>query len=92
MSAMSAPSERIRRLDVAALAAMPLGEVEVVMAVRLGELHVHHVAVAGGAVERVPGGVRAAVLHGLEHRGHVAADVPLATAVAVDDAGDPAHG
>ena len=71
---------------------MLLGEVEVVVTVRLGELHVHHVAVAGRAVERVPGRVRAAVLHRLEHRGHVAADVPLATAVAVDDPGDPAHG
>jgi hypothetical protein len=80
-------------LHVAALAPKALVEVEVLMpvAARLRELHVHDVAVGGRAIERVARRVRATVLHGLEHGRHVTAHLTLATAVAVDDAGDAAH-
>jgi hypothetical protein len=79
-------------LDLAALAAQALGELEVLMAVGLRELDVHDVAVGVGAVERVAGRVRAAVLHGLEHARHVAPDLLVAVPVAIDDPCDPAHG
>ncbi len=79
------------RLDLVALALHALRELGVVVG-RLAQLHVHDVAVGVAAVEREPGRVRPPVLHRLQHPGHVAADLAVAAAVAVDDPGDPAHG
>ena len=78
-------------LDLAPLALDPLGEVGIVLA-RLAQLDVHDVGVGRAPVEGESGRVGPAVLHRLEHRGHVAADLMFAVAVAVDDPGDPAHG
>jgi hypothetical protein len=78
-------------LDLRAMAAQPVVELEVARRVRVGELHAHRVgAVDGRAVEREAGRVGPAMLHRLEHRGHLAADV--VRPVPVDDPCDPAHG
>ena len=77
------------RLDLAPVALEPLGEAEVAHVVGVGQLAPHHDVRRRPVVERVPGRVRAAVLHGLEHRGHVEPDVVLA--VPVDDSCDSTH-
>ena len=85
-----APAARMRASTWSRWRLHALLEVGVVVG-RLAQLHVHDEAVGVAAVERVAGRVRAPVLHRLEHRGHVAPHLALATAVAVDDPGDPAH-
>jgi hypothetical protein len=66
-----------------------VGELEVAGRVRIGELVAHDQLVVVRPVERVPRRVGAAVLHGLEHPGHVAPD--LMGAVPVDDPCNSAH-
>ena len=63
------------RLDLDAVPAEPVLEVEVTRRVRVRELVAHdEVAVLGRPVQRVAGRVRAAVLHRLEHPRHLVAD------------------
>jgi hypothetical protein len=78
------------RLDFQAVTLKPLAEFEVAVVVRVGQLEPDDHVVGGRPVQRVPGRVGAAVLHGLQHPGHLGPDV--AVTVPVDDAGDPAHG
>jgi hypothetical protein len=76
-------------LDLALVAREPVVELVVARRVGVGELDAHHPAVRRRAVERVAGRVGAAVLHRLEHAGHLRSDLTLP--VAADDACDPAH-
>jgi hypothetical protein len=77
-------------LDLGTMAHEPVVQLEVGRAVAVGEGGTHHVAVRRRAVERVARRVRPAVLHRLEHARQVPPD--RAGAVAVDEAGYPAHG
>ena len=78
-------------LDEPLVVADAVAELEVARVVRVGERVAHHEERGVRPVERVPGRVGPAVLHRLEHRRHVAADVARAVPVAVDDPRDPAH-
>ena len=78
-----------RRITTILVAVEPVGELEVTRRVRVGQLVAHDQLVVVRPVERVAGRVRAAVLHGLEHPGHVAPD--LVGAVLVDDPRNSAH-
>jgi hypothetical protein len=76
-------------LDLGPVAAQPVVELEVARRVGVGELDAHHPVVRRRAVERVARRVGAAVLHRLEHAGHLRPDLPLP--VAADDPCDAAH-
>src|SRR5699024_5030530 len=80
-------------LDLSPTASQTLGVVEVTRVIRVGELEPHHQHVGGLAVQRVPGRVRATVLHRLKHAGHLAADgrAGAAGAALVNDPRDTAH-
>ncbi len=79
------------RLDLDAMPAEPVRELEVARRVRVRELVAHdEVAVLRAPVERVPRRVGAAVLHRLEHPRHLVPDRVLRP-VAVDDPCDAAH-
>ena len=78
-------------LDQGAMPAETIVEVEVARGVRIGELEAHEDEVARLAVERVAGGIGAAMLHRLEHPGHVEPHVVLRAVLAVDDPGYSAH-
>ena len=75
--------------DLQAVALETFTELEVAPIVGVGQLEPDDDLVGGRAVQRVAGGVRPAVLHGLQHAGHLGPDV--ARAVPVDDTGDAAH-
>ena len=76
-------------LDLAAMPAEPVLELEVTRGVRVGELVTHHDEVARLTVEGVARRVRPSMLHRLEHLRHVLADRMLA--VPVDDPRYSAH-
>ena len=78
------------RLDLGTLALHPGRELGALTS--LVQLYVHDVGLRMTAVQREAGGVRAAVLHRLEHPRHIAPDGVFVAAVAIDDPGDPAHG
>jgi hypothetical protein len=81
---------RLQPLDDAVLVAIEaVGELEVAGRVGVRELVAHDQPVVVGTVEGVAGRVRAPVLHGLEHPGHVPPH--LVGAVPVDDACNSAH-
>ena len=76
-------------LDLGAVTPQPVLVLEVARRVRVGELVAHDHQVRGLAVERVPRRIGAAVLHRLEHPGHLRPDRMLT--VLVDDSCDSAH-
>ena len=78
-------------LDQRAMPAQTIVEFEVPRRVRVGELEPHDDQIVRLSVERVAGGVGAAMLHRLEHPRHVESDVVLSAVLAVDDPRDPAH-
>ena len=80
------------RLDLLAPATEPVRVFDVPVRIRVGQLDPHDQVGRRPAVQRVPGRVGAAVLHGLEHPGHVGAQAVGAVAVPIDDPRDPAHG
>jgi len=67
----------------------PVGPADVPHLARVGQLDPHDEQVGRRAVEREAARVRATVLHGLKHPGHLAADI--ARPGAVNDACDAAH-
>ena len=80
-------AERVQAaLDLGAMAAQPVLVLEVARRVRVGELVPHDHEVRRLAVERVARRVGAAVLHRLEHPGHLDPDRMLT--VLVDDSCD----
>ena len=79
------------KFDLATLPLHPAFDVGIVLG-RLAQLHVHHERPAAAAVQSKAGGVRAPMLHRLEHPGHVAPDLLLPPTVPIDDPRYPAHG
>src|SRR6202012_3415418 len=92
LGALDRRSGRLQaRLDVTPATPHVVGEDEVAGRRRLREVDAPHQLVPGGGIQRIAGRVRAAVLHRLQHAGHVAADAMGAVAVLVDDSCDSAH-
>src|SRR5207237_1130514 len=76
------------RLDLALVMIEPLLEVEIARVVRVSELVAHDDLLLDRAVERIAGRVGPAVLHRLQHPGHVV-DVALLRGAGIELALDP---
>ena len=78
------------RLYLGTIALQPALELVVARRRRVRDGVAHDDVLSRLSVERIPGRIRAAMLHGLQHPGHVLTDVVLP--ILVNDSCDSAHG